>query len=394
MAPDELARRPRIVSIVGTRPEAIKMAPVVRALAARRTLEHKLVLTGQHAGLAGLFAELPREALHQLPYDPRGRTPPRLRESLHSALCGHFELEPADLVLVHGDTASAIAGALAAYDCGLAIGHVEAGLRSFNLHQPWPEEGNRMVVDVLASLLFAPTEAAARNLRSDWRVKGEIHVTGNTGIDQLFHVRDGLSTGGESCSEPERRLVLVTCHRKENQGAPMRSVCSALQRLTETLPIEVVLPLHPNRHVRGAMTELLAGRPHIRLIEPLGHEEMVRLMARAWLILTDSGGVQEEGAALGRPVLVLRDVTERPEGLESANLKLVGTSEAGIAGAVTALFLQPELHALMSRPSLAFGDGKAAPRIVRIVEQWLSRSRASDGRAAAPAPAARPPVVL
>jgi UDP-N-acetylglucosamine 2-epimerase (non-hydrolysing) len=383
---------PRIVSIVGTRPEAIKMAPVIRALAGRRSLEQRLVLTGQHSGLAGMFGGLPREALHELVYDPRGRTAPRLREGLHAALCRYLEREPADLVLVHGDTASAIAGALAAYDCGLAIGHVEAGLRSFDLRQPWPEEGNRMVVDVLAALLFAPTEAAARNLRSDWRVKGEIHVTGNTGIDQLFHVRDTARV--EPVAEPERKLVLATCHRKENQGAAMRSVGAALQRLTETLPLEVMLPLHPNPHLRSAMTALLEGRPHIRLVEPLGHDDMVRLMARAWLILTDSGGLQEEGAALGKPVLVLREVTERPEGLETANLKLVGTGEAGIVEAVTALFRQPDLHALMSRPSLAFGDGRAAPRIARIVEQWLSRPRASAGREAAPAPAARPPAAL
>jgi UDP-N-acetylglucosamine 2-epimerase (non-hydrolysing) len=390
----ERPRRPRIVSIVGTRPEAIKMAPVVRALAARPKLDQRLVLTGQHSGLSSFFGGIGPENLHQLSYDPRGRTAPRLRESLHATLCDHLERQAADLVLVHGDTASAMAGAFAAHDCGLAIGHVEAGLRSFDLHQPWPEEGNRVVVDALAALLFAPTEAAARNLRADWRVKGTIHVTGNTGIDQLFHARDSGSSGDRDGARGERRLIVATCHRKENQGAGMRSVGAALQRLTETLPLEVVLPLHPNPHVRHAMTELLADRPHIHLVDPLGHEEMVRLMASAWLILTDSGGLQEEGAALGKPVLVLREVTERPEGLETANLMLVGTGEARIVEAVAALYREPELYAGMARPSLAFGDGKAAPRIVATIEQWLrhpSRSRASAGRAAAPAPQAHPP---
>jgi UDP-N-acetylglucosamine 2-epimerase (non-hydrolysing) len=369
------------------------MAPVVRALAARPGLDQQLILTGQHSDLAGFF-DLAPERLCRLAWDPRGRTAPRLRESLHAALCGHLHRQPADLVLVHGDTASAMAGALAAHDCGLEIGHVEAGLRSFNLHQPWPEEGNRVVVDVLASLLFAPTEAAARNLRAEWRVGGEIHVTGNTGIDQLFHVRNGGPKEQAGGSESGRRLVVATCHRKENQGAPMRSVCAALERLTETLPLDVVVPLHPNPHVRGAMVDLLAGRPHIRLVEPLDHEAMVRLMDRSWLILTDSGGLQEEGAALGKPVLVLREVTERPEGLETANLMLVGTEEARITDAVATLFREPELYARMSLPSLAFGDGKAAPRIVAAIERWLRdprRLRASAARSAAPAQAVSRP---
>jgi UDP-N-acetylglucosamine 2-epimerase (non-hydrolysing) len=389
-------RRRRIVSIVGTRPEAIKMAPVVRALAARPGIEQQLVLTGQHAGLADFFEDVAPPVLHTLRYDPRGRTAPRLRESLHAALGRHLRWESADLVLVHGDTATAMAGALAAFECGLAIGHVEAGLRSFDLEQPWPEEGNRTVIDVLAELLFAPTEAAARNLSADWRVGGNIHVTGNTGIDQLFHARDRTAAADEPCARSDRRLIVATCHRKENQGAPMRAVCAALQRLTDILPLEVVVPLHLNPHVRGAMMQLLADRPLIRLVEPLEHGAMVRLMARSWLILTDSGGLQEEGAALGKPVLVLREVTERPEGVETANLMLVGTDETRIVDAVAALFGAPERYARMSRPSLAFGDGKAAPRIVALIERWLrgadaSRRRASAGRSAVPAPPAPPP---
>jgi UDP-N-acetylglucosamine 2-epimerase (non-hydrolysing) len=365
------------------------MAPVVRAIAARPELDQQLVLTGQHSGLADYFDGLAPSELYRLRYDPSGRTVARLRESLHSELCYHLRLERSDLVLVHGDTASAVAGALAAWDCGRALGHVEAGLRSFDLERPWPEEGNRVVIDFLADLLFAPTEAAARNLRAEWRVTGRVHVTGNTGIDQLFHARESGAAEGEPWLPGERRLILATCHRKENQGAPMRSVCAALKRLTAALPLEVVLPLHPNRHLRSAMAELLEGQPHVRLVEPLDHGEMVRLMARSWLIVTDSGGLQEEGAALGKPVLVLREVTERPEGVETANLKLVGTDEARIVEAVAGLFETPDLYARMSRPSLAFGDGKAAPRIVAAIERWLrtpefSRTRASAGRAAAP----------
>jgi UDP-N-acetylglucosamine 2-epimerase len=372
------------------------MAPVVRALAARPDLDQQVVLTGQHQGLAGFFEGLQPAALHRLRYDPRERSVARLRESLHSELCYHLRLEPADLVLVHGDTASAVAGALAAWDCGRPIGHVEAGLRSFDLERPWPEEGNRVVIDFLAELLFAPTEASARNLRAEWRVNGAVHVTGNTGIDQLFHVRDrGPPEAGPS-PPGERRLILVTCHRKENQGAAMERICAALKRLTAILPLDVIVPLHPNRHLRSAMAGLLEGQPHVRLVEPLDHGEMVRLMIRSWLIVTDSGGLQEEGAALGRPVLVLREETERPEGIETANLKLVGTDGTAIVEAVAALFEAPGLYARMSSPSLAFGDGKAAPRIVAAVERWLrsrevSRRPASAGRAAAPSPRARPP---
>jgi UDP-N-acetylglucosamine 2-epimerase (non-hydrolysing) len=371
------------------------MAPVARAIAARPELDQQLVLTGQHSGLAGFFEDIPRRQIHPLRFDPRGRTVARLRESLHSALCYHLRWEPADLVLVHGDTASAVAGALAAWDCGRAIGHVEAGLRSFDLERPWPEEGNRVVIDFLSDLLFAPTEAAARNLRAEWRVHGKVYVTGNTGIDQLFHARGRAGAEAAPAAPGGRRLIVATCHRKENQGPPMRSVCAALKRLAATLPVEVVVPLHPNRHLRSAMADLLDGQVHIRLVEPLEHGDMVALMARSWLIATDSGGLQEEGAALGKPVLVLRDVTERPEGVGTANLKLVGTDEARIVEAVATLLDSPELHARMSIPSLAFGDGRAAPRIVAAIERWLkspgfSRRRAATGRAAAPWPQARP----
>jgi UDP-N-acetylglucosamine 2-epimerase (non-hydrolysing) len=377
-------RRHRIVSIVGTRPEAIKMTPVVRELAAREGVSQQLVLTGQHEGLARYFA-LPASRLIELPYDPRGRTPPRLRETLHAILSSYLRRERVDLVLVHGDTASAIAGALAARDCEVPVGHVEAGLRSFDLRQPWPEEGNRVAIDCLSDLLFAPTQAAAANLRADWRVKGEIFVTGNSGIDALFQAlgAEPAARAGES----GRRVILATCHRKENRGAPTRAVCAALKRLVEELPVEVVMPLHPNRHVRRELQDLLAGVPHIKLIEPLDYGEMVRLMARCWAIVTDSGGLQEEGPALGKPVLVLRNVTERGEGLAGAGLELVGTDEERIVAAVRALFEDAEHYARMSRPSLPFGDGRAAPRIVDGIERWLlNRRRASAGQAAAHAP--------
>ena len=357
------------------------MAPVVREFRRRDGFVQQLVLTGQHEGLADFF-DLPADRVRELDYDPRGRRAARLRETLHAVLAAHRARERVDLVLVHGDTASAIAAALAAKDLGIPVGHVEAGLRSFDLKQPWPEEGNRMAIDALSDLLFAPTEAAAANLRADGRVKGQIHVTGNSGIDALFHALEGEAQP-VAVREPKR--ILATCHRKENQGAPTRAVCAALKRLVRELPVEVVVPLHPNRHVRQELVGLLEDVPGITLVEPLGYGEMVRLMARCWIILTDSGGLQEEGPALGKPVLVLRNVTERGEGLGGAGLELVGTDEERIVSAVRVLHDDPAHYARISRPSLPFGDGRAAPRIADAIENWLRLTRrpASAGRAAA-----------
>lgn len=366
------ARRWRIASVVGTRPEAIKMAPLVRTLCARGTFDQQLLLTGQHRGLAPIFAGLAPEAISELGFDPRGHTPSRLRESLHALLCQRLAGDRPDLVLVHGDTASALAGALAAYDCGIPIGHVEAGLRSFDFQQPWPEEGYRTVIDALATLLFAPTQAAADNLRADRRVKGLVQVTGNTGIDALFEAREAAAAAPEPPSSPTgMKTILATCHRRENQGAPVRSICAALRQLVAAHPLEVVVPLHPNPQIAREVGKLLAGEGRIKLIEPLDHREMVRLIERCWLILTDSGGLQEEGPALGKPVLVLRNVTERSEALACNNLELVGTGVDAITGAVTALLADEAKYARMSRPALPFGDGRASPRIADAIEAWL-----------------------
>jgi UDP-N-acetylglucosamine 2-epimerase (non-hydrolysing) len=351
------------------------MAPVARALAARPRLEHRVVLTGQHKGLAPLFAGCPEGTVQELAFNPSSRTAAGLREGLHRLLCGTFAGAPADLVLVHGDTSTAMAAAFAARDCGIAVGHVEAGLRSFNFKQPSPEEGYRVAIDALADLLFAPTHAAADNLHREVRVKGHIFVTGNTGIDALFAAR---GNGGEPAGMREEagpKTIVVTCHRKENQGTRVAAICSALRLLAASEQVEIVLPLPLNRHARTPLEDALRGHPRIRLLEPLEHEEMVRLIDRSWLILTDSGGLQEEGAALGKPVLVLRDVTERPEGMAGDNLMLVGTEAEGIIRAVARLLAEPGRYELMSRPSLAFGDGKAAPRIADAIEAWLAPKR-------------------
>jgi UDP-N-acetylglucosamine 2-epimerase (non-hydrolysing) len=369
-------RNRQVVSIVGTRPEAIKMAPVARALATRRRLEHRVVLTGQHPGLAPLFSACGACTLEELPFNPASRTQAQLREALHKLLCGTFSVAPPALVLVHGDTTSAMAGAFAARDCGIAIGHVEAGLRSFNFKQPWPEEGHRVAIDRFSELLFAPTHHAADNLRRDARVEGQVLVTGNTGIDALFAALPAKDRQPAALREEEGlKKIVVTCHRKENQGEKAAAICGALKRLSSEAPVEIVLPLPVNRHARRALEEALAGHPRIRLLEPLAHGEMVALLDQSWLILTDSGGLQEEGAALGKPVFVLRDLTERPEALRSNNLMLVGTEEEAIVRAVRRLLEEPRHYEMMSRPSLAFGDGKAAERIADAIEAWFAPSR-------------------
>jgi UDP-N-acetylglucosamine 2-epimerase (non-hydrolysing) len=345
------------------------MAPVARALACVPGLDHQVVLTGQHPDLEGYFD--PATSLCRLRFEPRGRDVGSLRTALRALLCGRFRRRPVDLVLVHGDTTSAVAGALAARDCGIPIAHVEAGLRSFDLDQPWPEESHRVAIDALAELLFAPTEDAADNLRREPRVAGRIVVTGNTGIDALLHTRARLAPPP---SDPERRpLILVTCHRRENHGGPALAVCEALLRMAAELPVRVASPLHLNPRARGAMEGALAGADHVELLEPQGYDDMVRLMESSWLILTDSGGLQEEAPALGKPVLVLRDVTERPEAMATGNLELVGTDPNRIFAAVAGLLADPEKYARMSRPAFPFGDGRASERIAEAIGGWLEQ---------------------
>jgi UDP-N-acetylglucosamine 2-epimerase (non-hydrolysing) len=361
----EAPRAPLVVSIVGTRPEAIKMAPVVRALQNRAGLRQELILTGQHRGLESHF-DLERDAIRHLDLNLREQTAGEIQEAIREELCGRWLHRRADLVLVQGDTASAAAGALAARDCEIPVGHVEAGLRSGDLQQPWPEEGNRIRIDSVADLLFAPTELAAEHLlRED--VRGTVHVTGNTGIDALLSARYACPT---LPWHHDRKIVLATCHRRENWPV-LAHIASALKRLVRELPVDVFFLLHTNPRLAGEMKELLGSEHHINLLAPRDYQDMVCLMDRSWLILTDSGGLQEEGPALGKPVLVLRNRTERGEAVETDNVELVGTDPDRIVGAVAALFGDPERYRRMSRPSFPFGDGHAAPRIAALVEDFL-----------------------
>ncbi len=351
---------PRIDLVVGTRPEAIKLAPVAFALAAKRC-PPRILFTGQHPldpaehcleGYERIELGCPGERNPMAHSDSVAR---RLREILAA---------PPDLLVVQGDTSSALGGAMAGFAEGVAVAHVEAGLRSFDPTIPWPEEQNRIAIDRLSSLLFAPTPTSAANLRAE-AVQGAVSITGNTGIDALFGVIDRL--GLLDIELPGERLrLLVTCHRRENWGRPMRSVAAALNHLALREPVEIKVVLHTNPIVADTMRKALKPNPSIALLPPLSHSEMIMAMLGADLLLSDSGGVQEEAPALGLPLLVLRDKTERPEGIASGNMILAGTGRERIIALVMRLF-DPAARAAMSKPSLPFGDGKAGPRIAETI---------------------------
>ncbi len=331
----------------------------------------RLILTGQHPGLAAAdhgLAGLPVIELHC-----RGREDPLAHAvAVEHALVPHLDDDSPDLLLVQGDTSSALGAARAAYAADVAIGHVEAGLRSHDCAMPWPEEDNRIAIDGLADLLFAPTSGAAANLRNEG-CQGAIHVTGNTGIDALLATLAALPpVASRRARRPGAPLdVVVTCHRRENWGTGLTTLAAALLELAAEGSAAVEVVLHPNPAVAQIMYTLFAGQPGIRLAMPTTHRGMIARMRRADLILSDSGGVQEEAPVLGVPLLVLRDKTERPEAIACGNARLVGTSTRRILSDVRTLAADRAALASMARPSMPFGDGHAAPRIAALVRKWL-----------------------
>jgi UDP-N-acetylglucosamine 2-epimerase (non-hydrolysing) len=355
-----MLRQSRIALVIGTRPEAIKLSPVAHALAAVGE-RPGLLVTGQHPGLEladhGL-AGFDATSLHCA-----GQPDPMLHADLvRAALRRSLPQAPPELIIVQGDTSSALGGALAARDLGIRLAHVEAGLRSHDPAQPWPEEENRVAIDRLSDLLLAPTEHNAANLRRE-NLGGEIAVTGNSGIDALAAIVGPLPLKRRRRWLPRRGMqLLVTCHRRENWGCGLDQLAKALIALTaDGIASEVILP--PNPSVTERMIGLMGGHPLIRLVPPVSHPAMIAAMRRCDLILSDSGGMQEEAPALGIPLLVLREKTERPEALASGTAVLVGTDAERIVATVTRLRChRPELDA-MSRPCLPFGDGYASRRI-------------------------------
>lgn len=366
----------RILSVFGTRPEAIKMAPLVQALHAEAGITSIICVTGQH-----------REMLDQVlqsfdirpDYDLNLMVTNQGLNDLASratvAIDEVYEAVRPDRVLVHGDTTTAMSAALAAFHRKIPVGHVEAGLRTYDLQKPWPEEMNRRTIDIVSDFIFAPTEISKANLLNE-RLGGRVIVTGNTVIDalkstisQIEQREDLRSTLDSQFSflNPQRKLLLVTGHRRENQGAGMVEICSALKALSQRSDIEIVYPVHLNPNVRGTVHEALGALPNVHLIDPLSYVPFVYLMRRAHVIMTDSGGVQEEAPALGKPVLVTRDVTERPEAVVAGTVQLVGTDRKRIVSVVTTLYDNPDIYGGFALRLNPYGDGHACERIVRAL---------------------------
>ena len=357
-----------ILVVFGTRPEAIKLAPVVEELRGDAAFRVSVCVTGQHremlAQVLDAFAlepdfDLELMTANQELADVAAGVLRGLRDVLR-------EVRP-DLVIVQGDTTSAVAAGLAAFYAGVDVAHVEAGLRSGDDFAPWPEEVNRKLLSVVARLHFAPTEHAKANLVREGVDPSRIHVTGNTVIDALKRIVARMEPRDASS---DRKLILVTGHRRESFGAGFESICKALAEIASLHDdVEIVYPVHLNPNVREPVHRILGNHDRIRLIDPVDYLEFVRLMTRAHVILTDSGGIQEEAPFLGKPVLVMRDTTERPEGVESGNVLLVGTDKARIVAEATRLLRDGEHHAKMSIPSDVYGDGFAARRIADVLRR-------------------------
>jgi UDP-N-acetylglucosamine 2-epimerase (non-hydrolysing) len=362
----------RIVVVLGTRPEAIKLAPVVRSARARPGAEVVVVFTGQHRSMVDQLADfLELRADADLDIMRPGQSLADVAARTLSGLAPVLAERRPDWVVVQGDTTTAFAAALAAFYAGARVAHVEAGLRSGDLRAPWPEEANRVLVGRIADLHLAPTRRAAENLRAEGVPAERVHVVGNTVVDALRHglakiEREGLEdrlARSLPALDPTRRLVLVTGHRRESFGAPVREMCRALRELAETEPVEIVYPVHLNPNVREAVQEVLRGAPHVHLVEPVEYPLLLLLLARCHFALTDSGGIQEEAPSLGKPVLVMRDVTERQESLEAGVSVLVGADRRRILAAARALLHDGATYERMSRKLDLYGDGLASERI-------------------------------
>lgn len=363
----------KVMTVFGTRPEAIKMCPLVNELKSRKGLETVVCVTGQHREMLdqvmeafGVHADYDLAVMR--PEQTLFDITTRILEGIKPVL----EKEQPDVVLVHGDTSTAFAAALSAFYLRIPVGHVEAGLRTRNIYSPYPEEFNRQAVSILAKYNFAPTELTADNLRNEGRDPSTIYVTGNTVIDAMRH------TVREDYTHPElewvgnNRLIFITAHRRENFGEPMHHMFRAIRRVLEEHPdCRAVYPVHMNPIVRKAAEEELAGCDQIHLIDPIGVFDCHNFEARCCLCLTDSGGIQEECPAYGKPVLVMRDTTERPEGVSAGTLKLVGTNEETIYRSFTELLDNPEAYAKMAHAANPYGDGHACERIADILEKTL-----------------------
>ena len=361
----------KIMVVFGTRPEAIKMCPLVNELKSRKNIKTVVLVTGQHRQMLDVvlkaFSVTPEYDLSimkdkQTLFDITTGILEKIKEIL--------EKEKPDTVLVHGDTTTSFVTALACFYMQIPVGHVEAGLRTYNIYSPYPEEFNRQAVGIIAKYNFAPTELSKANLVKEGKNPESVFVTGNTAIDALkttikddyYHEQLGWAEGS--------RLIMITAHRRENLGEPMHNMFRAIRRIIEEYPdIKAIYPIHLNPAVREVADEILSGCDRIRIIEPLDVLDFHNFLNRSYLILTDSGGIQEEAPSLGKPVLVMRDTTERPEGIKAGTLKLVGTNEDTIYREFKNLLENKEEYLKMSRASNPYGDGFASKRIADILER-------------------------
>jgi len=367
----------RVLSVFGTRPEAIKMAPVVKALANTQGLEQRICVTAQHRGMLdqvlALFDIQPDFDLDIM----------RNNQTLTDITCGVLRGLDGVLtnfkphrVLVHGDTTTTLAASLASFYRRIPVGHVEAGLRTGNLYAPYPEEMNRRLTDGIADMMFAPTEGSRQNLLAEGVSNDKIFVTGNTVIDALLEVTERLRTDAslvESLQsrfpflDSDRKLILVTGHRRENFGDGFLNICSALAQLADRADIQIVYPVHLNPNVQAPVYKIIGDHPRVHLLEPQDYLPFVFLMNRAHLILTDSGGIQEEAPSLGKPVLVMRDVTERPEAIAAGTVQLVGTDAKLIVETTQRLLEDDTAYNAMSHAHNPYGDGQASKRIIKEI---------------------------
>lgn len=360
----------KVMLVFGTRPEAIKMCPLVNELKTRSTIHTVVCVTGQHRQMLDQVLE----TFHVQPdYD---LSIMQAQQTLFDVTCNillHIrqvlEKEQPDIVLVHGDTSTTFVTALACFYLHIPVGHVEAGLRTYDLESPFPEEFNRQAVGIISRLNFVPTEQSRQNLLREGKCESTIHITGNTAIDAL------KTTVRADYSHPEltwaqgSRLILITAHRRENLGEPMRHMFRAIRRVMDEHPdVKAIYPIHMNPQVRQTAAEILGDDDRIHIIEPLSVLDFHNFMSRSTLILTDSGGIQEEAPSLGKPVLVMRDTTERPEGIAAGTLKLVGTTEDTIYQEFTRLLCDQDAYQAMSHASNPYGDGFACRRIADILE--------------------------
>jgi len=369
----------KILLIFGTRPEAIKLCPVIRTLREHPSkFEVRTCVSAQHRKMLDQVLEAFQvKPDHDLDLMLPGQT---LFQSTSRILAGLEPIlreEKPAMVIVQGDTTTTLCGALAAFYAGIPVAHVEAGLRTHDMRQPFPEEMNRVLATRLTALHFAATEMAAQNLRDEAVTADSIHVTGNTGIDAVLYVRDALEQGMLPTSgwpelDASKKLIVVTAHRRESFGDGFARICRALAKIADRGDVQLVYPVHPNPNVQDPVQRYLAGRANVRLIAPQSYVPFVDLMRRAYLLITDSGGIQEEGPSLGKPILVLREKTERPEAVTAGTVKLVGTDEDLIVREAAHLLDNPADYERMSRVHNPYGDGRASARIAGLIHSFLT----------------------